>query len=79
MYYIVFILVPTACVPLVRRLPETNGLSLEEIAAKFGDEVAVDIQHLSDERRNAVNIRLLQSDSVSLWKERELLKLRKKW
>ncbi|KAH8690341.1 general substrate transporter, partial [Talaromyces proteolyticus] len=38
-YYIVFILVPAACVPFVRRLPETNGLSLEEITAKFGDEV----------------------------------------
>jgi hypothetical protein len=41
------------------RLPETNGLSLEEIAAKFGDEVAVDLSHLDEERRRALDERLL--------------------
>lgn len=58
-YYLVFILVPAACIPFIWRLPETNGLSLEEIAAKFGDEVAVDISHLSEERRRALDERLL--------------------
>ena len=41
------------------RLPETNGLSLEEIAAKFGDEVAVDLSHLDEERRRALDERLM--------------------
>jgi hypothetical protein len=58
-YYIVFILIPAACVGFVRRLPETNGLSLEEIAITFGDEVAVNMEHLTYERRNAINDRLL--------------------
>lgn len=40
-------------------LPETNGLALEEIAAKFGDEVAVDISHLSDDRRRALDESLM--------------------
>jgi hypothetical protein len=58
-YYLVFIIVPAACLPLLWRLPETNGLSLEEIAAKFGDEVAVDLSHLDEERRQALDERLL--------------------
>ena len=40
-------------------LPETNGLALEEIAAKFGDEVAVDLSHLSDDRRRALDESLM--------------------
>lgn len=58
-YYLVFILVPAACLPFLWRLPETNGLSLEEIAAKFGDEVAVDLSHLDEERRRALDERLM--------------------
>jgi hypothetical protein len=34
-------------------------LTLEEIAAKFGDEVAVDLSHLSEERRRALDESLL--------------------
>jgi hypothetical protein len=30
---------------------QTKGLALEEIAAKFGDEVAVELSHLSAEER----------------------------
>lgn len=41
-YYLVFILVPMAGVPLLWQLPETKGLSLEEIAGVFGEEVAQD-------------------------------------
>lgn len=38
---IVFIFVPLACVLFIWfYLPETNGLSLEEIGMLFGDEVA---------------------------------------
>jgi hypothetical protein len=40
------------------RLPETNGATLEEIAAKFGDEVAVDLSHLDEARRRALDERL---------------------
>jgi hypothetical protein len=35
------------------------GLALEEIAAKFGDEVAVDLSHLSEERRRALDESLM--------------------
>ena len=36
-----------------------TDLVLEEIAAKFGDEVAVDLSHLSDERRRALDESLI--------------------
>lgn len=35
------------------------GLTLEEIAAQFGDEVAVDLSHLSEERRKALDESLM--------------------
>ena len=46
-YYLVFIIVPAVGIPFLARLPETNGLSLEEIAAVFGDEVALDLTHMT--------------------------------
>ncbi|KAK5400812.1 hypothetical protein LTR06_011233 [Exophiala xenobiotica] len=46
-YYLIFIIVPTLGLPLVYRLPETRGLSLEEIAGVFGDEVALDLTHMA--------------------------------
>ncbi|KAK5167528.1 uncharacterized protein LTR77_007227 [Saxophila tyrrhenica] len=59
-YYLVFIIVPALCVPLEYLfLPETNGLTLEEIADKFGDEVAVDLSHLSEDRRRALDESLM--------------------
>lgn len=55
-YYLVFIILPLSGVGfLAYFLPETKGLALEEIAAKFGDEVAVDISHLTDEERIALD------------------------
>lgn len=40
-YYLVFILVPAVSTPLIWfKFPETKGLSLEEIGAFFGDEMA---------------------------------------
>ena len=38
-----------------QRTDDGVGLALEEIAAKFGDEVAVDLSHLSDDRRRALD------------------------
>ena len=35
------------------------GLTLEEIASKFGDKVAVDLSHLSEERRRALDESLM--------------------
>ncbi|KAH7127796.1 general substrate transporter [Dactylonectria estremocensis] len=37
-FYLVFIIVPACGLPILWRLPETKGLSLEEIAAVFGDD-----------------------------------------
>jgi hypothetical protein len=40
-YHLVFILVPAMSTPLMWfKFPETKGLSLEEIGAFFGDEIA---------------------------------------
>ncbi|KAK5404282.1 hypothetical protein LTR06_009841 [Exophiala xenobiotica] len=51
-YYLIFIIVPLFGAALMFFFyPETKGLALEEIAAKFGDEVAVDLSHLSAEER----------------------------
>lgn len=45
---VVFIFVPLACVLIIWfYLPETNGLSLEEIGLLFGDEVAAHSEELS--------------------------------
>jgi hypothetical protein len=46
--------------------PETKGLALEEIAAKFGDEVAVDLTHLSAEERARLDKTLVNSDVVEI-------------
>ncbi|RSM18688.1 hypothetical protein CDV31_002408 [Fusarium ambrosium] len=37
-FYLVFIIVPACGLPIVWRLPETKGLSLEEIAVLFGED-----------------------------------------
>lgn len=42
--------------------PETARLSLEEIAAQFGEEVAVDIHAMSPEERAALDKRLKSTD-----------------
>lgn len=49
-YYLVFIIVPAAGVPFLWKLPETKGLSLEEIAAVFGEEVVHDSERRSHEK-----------------------------
>jgi hypothetical protein len=40
---------------LYKYFPETKGLSLEEIGALFGDEVAVDLSHLTKEQREELD------------------------
>ena len=48
--------------------PETARLSLEEISAKFGDEVAVDLRDISEIQRkeldNAVQIEVSEDATV---------------
>ncbi|KAK4947592.1 hypothetical protein LTR10_013538 [Elasticomyces elasticus] len=62
-YYLVFIIVPLVGVGFLAMLaPETKNLTLEEIAAKFGDAVAVDISHLSEEQRRRLDERLAATD-----------------
>ncbi|KIW84807.1 hypothetical protein Z517_00195 [Fonsecaea pedrosoi CBS 271.37] len=55
-YYIVFA-ITTAMTAVACYLwwPETKGLSLEEINALFGEEVAVDVGHMTKEERDALD------------------------
>lgn len=48
-YFLIFIIVPAlSAVVFWKYCPETKGLSLEEIAGKFGDRVVVlDLDHIS--------------------------------
>ena len=64
-YYLVFIIVPALGIPFLARLPETKGLSLEEIAAVFGDEVALDLTHMptADKTELEKEIRETPSDT----------------
>jgi hypothetical protein len=58
-YYILFVVVCSAMIPfIVWKFPETKGLSLEEIGALFGDEVALDLSHLSESERQELDERL---------------------
>ena len=41
--------------------PETMGLSLEEIGAKFGDEVVVHLTDLTQEQREALDQQIFAS------------------
>ncbi|KAF9698416.1 hypothetical protein EKO04_003944 [Ascochyta lentis] len=51
-YYLVFIIIPLSGVWfLANMLPETRLLSLEEISKLFGDEVALDLTQMTEERR----------------------------
>lgn len=55
-FYILFIILPlVGALAMWKFFPETKLLSLEEIAALFGDEVAVDISGLSPEAKEALD------------------------
>ena len=63
-YYLVFIIVPACGVPILARFPETKGLTLEEIAAVFGDEVAMDLSHLTVEQREDLDKQIISGGGV---------------
>jgi MFS family permease len=58
-YYLVFIFLPLFAVGfLIKFFPETKGLTLEEIGSKFGDEVALDLTHLTEKEREELDQKL---------------------
>ncbi|KAI1614374.1 general substrate transporter [Exophiala viscosa] len=60
-FYIVFIILPLLGASLMWKFfPETKQLSLEEISGLFGDEVALDINQLSAEKREELDRQLLE-------------------
>lgn len=66
-YYLVFIFVPLLGVLiLIKYLPETKGLTLEEISGRFGDQVALDINQMSDDDRAALHKRLAAAADLNV-------------
>ena len=68
-YYLVIIICSLVFLPMIYfYFPETARLSLEEISAKFGDEVAVDLRDISEVQRkeldNAVQIEVSEDATV---------------
>ncbi|RFU33599.1 hypothetical protein B7463_g2768, partial [Scytalidium lignicola] len=62
-YYLLFIVITfLGLFIVIFFLPETKGLALEEIGALFGDEVALDLSHLTLEQREALDRKLLDVD-----------------
>lgn len=62
-YYLIFVIIPLfGALGMYLFYPETKGLALEEIAAKFGDEVAVDLTNLSAEERLHLDKTLVNSE-----------------
>ncbi|KAF2092375.1 general substrate transporter [Rhizodiscina lignyota] len=63
-YYLVFaILTFFMIIGIWFYWPETKGLSLDEINALFGDDVAIDISHLTEEDRKALDQQILSEKS----------------
>ncbi|KAK6604249.1 hypothetical protein H4I95_06152 [Botrytis cinerea] len=66
-YYLVFVFVPLACVAFIWFvLPETSGLSLEEIGVLFGDHVVV--TDILDGEPVEVDVGFVSTDSKDLEK-----------
>jgi MFS family permease len=64
-YYLVFIAVTFAGLPfLIFYCPETKGLTLEEVGQLFGDEVGLDLSHMTAEERAELDKKLLSEDPV---------------
>ncbi|KIW98250.1 uncharacterized protein Z519_01834 [Cladophialophora bantiana CBS 173.52] len=59
-YYLVFVSVSAAGLPfLIFCCPETKGLTLEEVGQLFGDEVGLDLSHMTAEQREELDRKLL--------------------
>ncbi|KIW63046.1 hypothetical protein PV04_09924 [Phialophora macrospora] len=59
-YYLVFVCVAVSALPfLVFCCPETKGLTLEEVGQLFGDEVGLDLSHMTAEQREELDRKLL--------------------
>ena len=66
-YYLVIICWCIVFIPIVYFFfPETARLSLEEISAKFGDDVAVHINDVSEEQRRELDDFLKTEDVVHM-------------
>lgn len=65
-YYLIFIIVPIVGLPVLFYFPETKGLSLEEIAAVFGDEVALDLTHLTTHEKAELDKKIRASDKTDI-------------
>jgi hypothetical protein len=64
-YYLVIIIWSALFIPVIYfYFPETAGLSLEEINAKFGDDVAVHIHDVSEEQRRELDDMLRQKGDI---------------
>jgi Na+/melibiose symporter-like transporter len=64
-YYLVIICWCIVFIPIVYLFwPETARLSLEEIAAKFGDDVAIHINDVPEEERKSLDEQLKSPDTV---------------
>lgn len=70
-FYLLFIVVPAVALPFfVYFYPETKGLSLEEVGALFGDEVAMDISHLSEAERATLDEKITQTMDITHFEEK---------
>lgn len=66
-FYLVFIILPALGIGLIWKFfPETKGLSLEEVAEAFGDEVAVDLTHLDTMDRKELDQQLKSAPEKEL-------------
>ncbi|UNI21324.1 hypothetical protein JDV02_007323 [Purpureocillium takamizusanense] len=61
-FYLLFILLTVIITPIMAwYLPETKGLTLEEIGEKFGDKVIVHITHISESERQELDEKIESS------------------
>jgi MFS family permease len=72
-YYLVFIIVPACGLPFLARFPETRGLSLEEISAVFGDEVALDLTHMTTVEKTILDNELREGHGKTALEEFETI------
>jgi hypothetical protein len=64
-YYLVIICWSVLFIPVIYYyFPETAGLSLEEVNAKFGDDVAVHINDVPEDQRAALDVFLQQKTDI---------------